>query len=220
MTRSTTRPISTRPIPASVRAVLPACALVAFAYLAGSVPFGVLFARARGIDLRAVGSGNIGATNAARALGKRLGLAVFLCDAAKGLLPVLLARYLAARFPALVVGGETTVALCGAAAFVGHVYPVWLRFRGGKGVATAFGVFLAIAPLAALGAMLLFALVYLATRLSSLGSLAAATAFVPALWLVGAPRPDRALAVFLWLLIVWRHRENLARLARRQEHRV
>lgn len=214
-----TRPISVGPIPASVRVVLLACVLVAFAYLAGSIPFGVLFARAHGIDLRTVGSGNIGATNAARALGKRLGLAVFLCDAAKGLLPVMLTCFLAVHHPGL-VGGETTVATCGAAAFVGHVYPIWLRFRGGKGVATAFGVFLAIAPLAALGAMLLFALVYLTTRLSSLGSLAATTAFIPALWLLDAPRPDRALAISLWLLIVWRHRENLARLARRREHRV
>src|SRR5262249_41045323 len=110
---------------------------VVAAYLAGSIPFGVLFARARGVDLRQVGSGNIGATNASRALGKKIGALVFLCDAAKGTAPVLLARW------RLGESGQASwwVAGVGAAAFVGHLASPWLRFRGGKGVATAFGVF-------------------------------------------------------------------------------
>src|SRR5262245_27706617 len=128
-------------------------AAVLGAYLVGSIPFGVLFARARGIDLRKGGSGNSGATNAARALGKRIGIVVFLCDAAKGLVPVLLA----ARFVGPAEGGDWAVAAVGAAAFVGHLAPPWLRFRGGKGVATAFGVFLAISPVAALAAGAVFA---------------------------------------------------------------
>src|SRR5690348_13901607 len=157
--------------------------LIALAYLAGSIPFGVLFARARGIDLRVVGSGNIGATNAARALGKKTGILVFLCDAAKGLVPVLLARRIAPSVPE----GEWLVAAVGAAAFLGHLYPVWLRLRGGKGVATAFGVFLALSPWIALGAIGLFAGLYAIWRTSSLGSLAGATLFPPALYVVGAP---------------------------------
>jgi glycerol-3-phosphate acyltransferase PlsY len=190
--------------------------LVAGGYLAGAIPFGVLFARARGVDLRAVGSGNIGATNAARALGKKVGVLVFLCDAAKGLLPVLLARHLAAGRS----DGEWLVAGVGAAAFLGHLYPVWLRFRGGKGVATAFGVFLAISPSAALIAFAIFAALYAAWRVSSIGSLAAATVFVPSLWALGAPTADIALAAFMWALIVWKHRGNIGRILRRSESRV
>lgn len=197
-----------------------AALLVALAFLVGSIPFGVLFARARGIDLRTVGSGNIGATNAARALGRRMGAVVFLCDALKGTLPVLLARHLAAALPDGPLGGESLVAAVGAAAFLGHLYTPFLGFRGGKGVATAFGVFLALSPLAALFAFALFAALYGATRVSSIGSLASATAFVPVLVVLGAPPPDLALAALLWVLIVWKHRGNIVRLLRREESRV
>lgn len=190
--------------------------LCALGYLAGSIPFGVLFARARGIDLRAVGSGNIGATNAARALGRKTGIVVFLCDAAKGLLPVLLARRLAPGLP----DGEWVVAATAAAAFLGHLYPVWLRLRGGKGVATAFGVFVALSPWAALGAILLFGILYALWRTSSIGSLASATLFPFALYGLDAPTAHLALAGFLWALIVWRHRGNIARLLRHEERTV
>ena len=200
-----------------------ASALVAYAV--GSIPFGVLFARARGIDLRKVGSGNIGATNAARALGRKTGLLVFALDAAKGFVPVLLAsRHLAPRLFAAGADwpawSDWSVSVVGLAAFLGHLTTPWLRFRGGKGVATAFGVFLAISPVAALAAFALFALTYAATGLSSLGSLAAATAFVPALWVAGGSRAGLALALALWALIIVRHRGNIARLAGRRESRI
>jgi glycerol-3-phosphate acyltransferase PlsY len=194
-----------------------AVAALAAAYLVGSIPFGVLFARARGVDLQKVGSGNIGATNAARVLGKKIGAIVLLCDAAKGYGPVTAAHYaLAPRLP----DGSWWVAGVGCAAFLGHLAPPWLRFRGGKGVATAFGVFLALAPGPAFVAAAVFALVYALTRVSSIGSLAAATAFVPAIWWSGADRAYRAAAIGMWVLIVVKHRANLARLMRGEEKRL
>src|SRR4051812_1167920 len=116
---------------------------VIVAFLAGSIPFGVLFARARGVNIREHGSGNIGATNAAHVLGKKVGALVLLCDAAKGALPVLGARWL---MPQRLPGDDWTwgVAAVGLAAFIGHLAPPWLRFRGGKGVATGFGVMVAL----------------------------------------------------------------------------
>ncbi len=187
------------------------------AYLLGSIPFGVVIASARGIDLRQVGSGNIGATNAARALGKALGAVVLLLDAAKGFVPVLLARLLLARAP----HSECLLATTALCAFLGHLFPVFYGFRGGKGVATALGVFLALSPLAALGALVVYALVYAVTRTSSLGSLTAAVAFVPLLYfLAGRSRVLLALAVLLVLMIVASHRENIRRLIKREEGKV
>jgi glycerol-3-phosphate acyltransferase PlsY len=126
--------------------------LVLGAFVAGSVPFGWIFARLRGIDLTTVGSGNIGATNAARALGKRWGIVVLVLDAAKGFVPVWLARQHGVELPALGLAGAAPAAI-GFAAILGHVYSPWMSFRGGKGVATSLGVFLALAPLAAAAAV-------------------------------------------------------------------
>jgi glycerol-3-phosphate acyltransferase PlsY len=191
--------------------------LPVLAYLLGSIPFGVVIARAKGVDLRTVGSGNIGATNAARALGKTLGAVVLLLDALKGFVPVLLARLLLARAPA----GECLVATTALLAFVGHLFPVFLGFRGGKGVATALGVFLALSPLAALGALVVYALVYAVTRTSSLGSLTAAVAFVPLVYfLAGRSRVQLALAGLLVVGIVASHHENIRRLWHREEGKV
>jgi acyl phosphate:glycerol-3-phosphate acyltransferase len=187
------------------------------AYLLGSIPFGVIVARARGVDLRQVGSGNIGATNAARALGKGLGAVVLLLDALKGFAPVLAARLLLARAPY----GECLVATTALLAFLGHLFPVFLGFRGGKGVATALGVFLALSPLAALGSVVVFAVVFALTRTSSLGSLTAAAAFVPLIYFLSArSRVLTALAVLLVVGIVVSHRENIGRLLRREEKKV
>ena len=185
------------------------------AYLLGSVPFGVLVARAfdRDVDLRKTGSGNIGATNVARTLGKGAGALTLLLDAAKGAAAVLLAR--AAAGPADAV----LPAVAGAAAFLGHVHPVWLRFRGGKGVATALGVVLALSPAAAGILFLLFAAVFAATRYVSLGSLVAAAGLAPAMLLLRAPRPLVALSVGIGAMVFWTHRENIRRLSAGEERR-
>ena len=163
-------------------------------YLAGSIPFGVLFARARGVDLTHVGSGNIGATNAARAL-EEAGL----LDGA---------------------GNGWGVAAVGAAAFLGHITTPWLGFHGGKGVATAFGVFVSLAPPMALAAGGVFLLVYRVTHISSLGSLLSTTLFVPGVWLWTHDPARVALALFMWVGIVVRHRGNIARLWKREEAKV
>ncbi len=190
---------------------------VVVAYLAGSIPFGVLFARARGIDLRTVGSGNIGATNVARALGRKMGIVVFLCDAAKGFGPVLAARHF---LEGRVEHGPWVVAAVGVAAFLGHLTSPFLLGRGGKGVATGFGVFLALAAAPALIAGGLFVALYAATRTSSIGSLAGATAVPPLLHLFGAPPAFVVAAAAMWALIVVKHRGNIARLLRRTENKV
>lgn len=180
-------------------------------YFLGSIPFGLLLARARGIDLRAVGSGNIGATNVLRTGDKKLAAATLLLDAGKGALAV----WLATRF------GDASVipVAAGAAAFVGHVFPVWLKFRGGKGVATLLGVTLAVLPVAALVFAVVWLAVAAATRLSSLGGMLAAIA-VP-ITALGVDRPDLApwLAAMVVLLLVM-HRENIGRLLKGTESRI
>lgn len=191
-----------------------AAALAAAGYLLGSIPFGFLVARAaRGVDVRAAGSGNMGATNVARVAGVGPGLLVLLLDASKGALAVLLAR-------ALLPGVLTVQALAGLAAVVGHVAPVWLGFRGGKGVATALGVLLVLVPVAALAGVLAYALVFLVSRISSLGSLVAG----PAALAAAAVWPGTRLAVgftaVLYALILLTHRGNIRRLLARAETRL
>ncbi|HXJ23800.1 MAG TPA: glycerol-3-phosphate acyltransferase, partial [Polyangia bacterium] len=132
--------------------MIAAILLCVAAYVAGSIPFGVVVARAKGVDLRKVGSGNIGATNVARALGKGWAIAVLLADAAKGLVPVLLGRRLGFSAGAVAAAG-----LC---AIVGHMFTIFLRGRGGKGVATSLGVALAVSPMAALCGFGLYVLAY------------------------------------------------------------
>lgn len=195
---------------------LAAAILLACAYLAGSIPTGVIVARAKGVDLTKVGSGNIGATNVARTLGKKTGAVVLIFDALKGLAPVLVARASWIDEPR----GPLVIAGAGLLAILGHVFPVWLKFRGGKGVATGLGVFLGIAPVAALVAVALFAIVYAAKRISSLGSLTAVTAMPIVMWILHEPGPFIALAVVGWALIVFRHRGNIMRLVRREESKV
>ena len=155
-----------------------AIALGVGAYLVGSIPFGVVVARTRRVDLRAVGSGNIGATNAARALGPALGALVLMGDALKGFGPVLAVRLLLRHSSHV----DSLAATAGLLCFLGHLFPVWQRFRGGKGVATALGVFLALSPLAALASAVVYGVVYALTRLSSAGSLAAVVTAGPLVW--------------------------------------
>jgi len=186
-------------------------AAVVLGYLLGSIPFGVLITRAAGAgDLRKVGSGNIGATNVLRTGRKDLALLTLLGDGGKGLVAVLVAHSL---------WGHDADVLAGAAAFVGHLFPVWLGFKGGKGVATFFGVMLATAwPVGALAA-LTWILVFAVSRISSLGALSAAALAI--LFAVGLQQRPAilALAVFMAVLIYIRHHANIGRLIKGQEPR-
>lgn len=190
------------------------------AYLLGSIPFGLVVAHAKRVDLRSVGSGNIGATNTARALGKGWGLLVLVLDAGKAALPVVVGRVYFASQPDYAAQLDWILAALAAAAFVGHLAPVFARFRGGKGVASALGAFLVLEPKAALIAGAIYVLAYALTRISSVGSLSAVLSFPLWLYLTGGKTPSYALAGVLLLLIVVRHRDNLRRLLARNESRV
>lgn len=175
------------------------------AYLLGSVPFAYLLARARGVDLRTVGSGNIGATNAARALGMRWGALALGLDAAKGSVAVACGGRLG-------LAGAELVAVA-AAAVLGHVFSCFMAFRGGKGVATAAGAFAALEPLALAAGLVAFGLVVGATRYVSLGSLVAGAVVAGVVLGTRGPfHPHAALAGFAVLVLVIRHRDNIARL--------
>ena len=182
------------------------------AFLLGSIPFGVLLARARGVDLKKVGSGNIGATNAARALGKKSGIIVLLLDTAKAYLPTAAALWLRL--------GSNVAAATALAAFLGHIYSPWLKGRGGKGVACGLGAFLALAPLCAGIAAAACVVVVAVTRLGSLGSLVGAASLLPSLWLLHEPRPYVWLGGVMLVLILWRHRENIDRMLHRRENKL
>jgi glycerol-3-phosphate acyltransferase PlsY len=178
--------------------------LIFAAYVIGSVPTGYLLGKLRGVDVRTIGSGNVGATNVARAVGKSQGIITLIADAAKGYLPV---------FTALQLGQDSlTVALTAIAAFLGHLYPLFLNFRGGKGVATGFGALLALAPMATLVLVVVFALTAVATRIVSLGSLATAVAAPLSLWLFHQPAAIVAMGCFLGAMVIRRHRANIRRL--------
>ncbi len=184
---------------------------IGLGYLLGTIPFGLLLARLGGAgDIRAIGSGNIGATNVLRTGRKGLAAATLLLDAGKGVLAVWLAGRL---------GGETAALLAGVAAVVGHVWPVWLGFRGGKGVATFLGVSAAILPWAGLGFAVAWLGVALASRISSLGGMAGgfgAAAVAAALGELRVAAVCAALALF----ILWTHRANIARLKAGTEPRI
>jgi len=189
-------------------------AIVLAAYLLGSIPFSFLVARAFGVrDVRRVGSGNVGATNVMRSAGKLAGALALLLDVGKGAAATFAALRLAPADP--VVG-----ALAALAAIAGHMFPVWLRFRGGKGVATGFGAFLPLAPRAAALAAIVFALTVAASRYVSVGSIAAALALIALAFAFGAPGPVAAAAALTAALIVFRHRSNLQRLRQGTERRL
>jgi len=188
-------------------------AVAVASYALGTLPFARLAGRLRGVDLARHGSGNLGATNAIRVLGPALGVPVLLLDVAKGLAAVV-------GLAPLADAGEPARLLCGGAAVAGHVWPVWWRFRGGKGVATAAGVFLALAPAATGIATLVFAGVLAASRYVSAASMAAAIALPLALAWRGEPRGTLGAGLAVAALVVVRHRANLARLAAGTESRV
>ncbi|HET9840103.1 MAG TPA: glycerol-3-phosphate 1-O-acyltransferase PlsY [Candidatus Angelobacter sp.] len=200
------------------------------AYLLGSIPFGYLLVRLfRGQDIRLSGSGNIGATNVARSGAKGLGIATLLLDALKGVAAVLIAEILARRqFPPHMVFGNPVIeaaqrfmSIAALAAVVGHVFPVWLNFKGGKGVATALGVFCLIFPKAVLASLVIFVLVVAITRYVSLGSILAAITFPIAAYFLEDPlRLPLLLVSITSLVIVFKHRQNIARLLKGNENRL
>lgn len=187
-------------------------ALLVLAYLVGSFPTGVVLGHLKGIDVRSVGSGNIGATNVARALGGRMGTYTLIADAAKGFVPTLAALWIMPSWP--------WVSLVGLLAVCGHCFSIFLDFRGGKGVATSAGVFLALAPFATVLAALVWLLVVLATRVSSFGAFAALPTLLVLLLLpdfelvgvsVGSGRPYLLLAIAIAGVVLYRHKANLKR---------
>lgn len=189
--------------------------LVALGYLSGSVPYGYVLPKLlKGVDVRTIGSGNIGATNAVRAAGRPVGVLVFVLDVAKAMVPVLVAQRLFEGAP----GGDAWIMGTAIAAFAGHLFPVWLRFKGGKGVATGLGVFGVLAPVPALAGFAAWILLYLTLRISSVGSLAGTLVCAAGLlWQRGPGSPITWAGVSVAAMIWWRHRENLGRLLRGEE---
>jgi acyl phosphate:glycerol-3-phosphate acyltransferase len=185
---------------------------ILFGYAVGSVPFAYLLARKAGIDVRVAGSGNVGAANVLRTTGTHLGVMVMTLDICKGALTVLAAHQGAESINAM--------AAAGAAAVVGHIYPIWLRFHGGKGVAVAAGVFSVLAPLASMTAALVFFLIVWLSRVVSLGSVAATVTLPSVAWLAGSPPPVVAAALGTGTLILFRHRANIRRIAHGTERRM
>ena len=187
-----------------------AAALV-IGYLLGSIPFGLLLTRAAGLgDIRQIGSGNIGATNVLRTGKKGLAAATLLLDAAKGAVAVLIARYYL---------GETPAMLAGLAAFIGHIFPVWLGFKGGKGVATYLGVLAALVWQCALVFAALWLTVAAATRISSLAAIIATIASPIAAWILG-DADLAAIVALMSLIILIKHRANIERLIAGEEPRI
>jgi glycerol-3-phosphate acyltransferase PlsY len=186
--------------------------VVVVAYLIGSIPFALLLARRLGADLRRTGSGNLGAANVMRASGLRAGLLVAVLDVAKGVVGVALAS----RFSE----NASAPAIAGFAAVVGHIYPVWLRFRGGKGVATACGAFSVLTPAAVPPALAVFVVGVWLTKYVSAGSVLATLALPPIAYAIGSPAPAVLAAFGCAALIVFRHRSNLARLRTGTERRL
>ena len=188
------------------------------AYLIGAIPFGFLIGKIRGVDVRTVGSKNIGATNVFRTVGKKWGLLAFFCDVMKGLVPTLLARHFAA-IPHL--------PLCVAiACVVGHMLTPYMKFKGGKGVATAFGALIALMPATVGIAFAIFAFTFACSNYISLGSCVAATSLAVMVWipfLDHAGYRDLPLCILVTLIaafIVWKHRSNIGRLVRGEENKI
>ena len=185
---------------------------VVAAYLVGSIPFAQLLSKRRGVDLRRVGSGNVGATNVLRTLGVRAAVLAMMLDAVKGTIAVLVAQRLTSGLGAPVAAGL--------ASMIGHVYPVWLRFRGGKGVATAAGAFAVLAPVAAAVAVGMFLLAVAITRFISVGSMVAAITLAG--WAIASDAPTAVGigAAIAAALVIVAHRANMLRLAAGTERRI
>jgi len=191
-------------------------ALLVGSYLIGGIPFGLIIGKARGVDLRKVGSGNIGATNVARNLGMRWGVICLVLDLLKGVGPTLAARLLLAPGPltSWITGGAMLAVVCG------HMFTPYLLLRGGKGVATALGVLLAICPWAGLISGLLYVGLYAVLRISSVGSMALTISAPIALYLFGVPREQQLAFLAIAALIVLKHIPNFRRLIHGDEGKL
>lgn len=185
---------------------------VIVAYLIGSIPIGVMLAKLKGKDPRKIGSGNIGATNVMRTAGRALGIATLFGDIAKGFLPTLIAM--------LFDMPREIVAIIGFATFVGHLFPVFLKFRGGKGVATALGVYLAVGPVAIIPCFVVFVAVLLVWRYVSLGSLAGAGIVPFAMYILKVPVEYVWLAIVIAIFVFIKHKDNIQRLIKGQENKI
>ena len=182
-------------------------------YLFGAIPTGLLLTRLFGTeDIRKVGSGNIGATNVYRVAGRKLGIITLVGDCLKGVIPVVLAQQVFAF-------DDTAVALVALAAFVGHCYPVYLGFKGGKGVATALGIFLVLSPLSVVTVLAVFVLFLWRWRYISLASIAAAAAITPAIYLTTGSMSTVGATLIIAVIVIWRHKGNIERLRAGTENR-
>jgi len=181
------------------------------AYLLGSIPSGHLAGRAHGVDLRTMGSGNMGAANVFRSLGKKMGIAVLVADIAKGAAAVVVAG---------VLTDDPWPLVAGCVAVAGHIFPVWLRFRGGKGVATAAGVIVGLMPLVAAIVLPAWFVLVALTRYTSVGSIVTAAAAAPLAWALDYDRSYVALAGLMACAVLVKHRSNMVRLIQRRENRI
>jgi acyl phosphate:glycerol-3-phosphate acyltransferase len=184
---------------------------IVISYLIGAIPAGVILAKLKGIDPRKTGSGNIGATNVMRAAGKALGAFTLIGDILKGLIPAALAIHFGQPYP--------VIAAIGLAAFIGHLFPIYLKFKGGKGVATALGVYVAIHPLAILISIIVFILVFIKWRYVSLGSLIGTAVMPFALISLKAPFAYTYLSLIVGILIFIKHKDNIKRLLAGKENK-
>lgn len=187
--------------------------LLVGSYLVGAIPFGLLISKAVGVDVREEGSRNIGATNVSRVLGKKLGILTLICDVAKGYLPMLVADYALPEEETR----QMIISLCGVMAVIGHMFPLYLRFKGGKGVATGLGVFLFLSPPAIAISLVIFIVAVTWTGFVSVGSLLV-SALVPLwIWCFGGSGATILAAAAIAVLIWIQHRENIGRLLRGEE---
>ncbi|HEX4696728.1 MAG TPA: glycerol-3-phosphate 1-O-acyltransferase PlsY [Candidatus Udaeobacter sp.] len=198
--------------------------VVVVSYFLGSIPFGYLAGRLAGMDIRKVGSGNIGATNVVRVLGKRYGYPVFASDFAKGLAAVAFSTMAARAAQPRWASPETFGIFAAVSAVVGHSFPVWLKFRGGKGVAVSAGALFGLMPLAALVGVAIWVLVFFTTRYVSAASILAAMALPFVIWITARADESRGEALFyaslcLAAFVIWRHRSNVCRLIQGSEAR-
>jgi len=186
--------------------------LIIYAYLLGSIPFGLIIAKTKGIDLRQVGSGNIGATNVLRAVGKKAALFTLLCDILKGAVPVAVGRMLGV--------GPLWEGAIGLSAVAGHVFSLFLKFKGGKGVATALGVILIYVPKAGILTIAVWLVTAVITRYSSVGAVVCFSLLPPGVLVLGYSIRHAAASLAIALLVVFRHIENIKRIAKGAERRI